>query len=177
MTFCGPLLLRNLALSGFSAFGIRSFLRCCFLCESDCHLVACESSVTRLPSAECAINLFILLHTDLTGPWRQLVPKFSMHDLIPSPSGTLPQSQAVPCRQSGVPLSLAPHDTHRVVRVCLIFDYYPATCGPKGHGSSSAAAEAAAVLLLTCILVRSQTGIAGHSRTDPLSPSPDGVCV
>ena len=46
--------------------------------------------------------------------------------------------------------------------------YYPATCRPKGHGSSSAAAEASAVLLLHMYnLIMSQTGIAGHSRAPP----------
>ena len=33
--------------------------------------------------------------------------------------------------------------------------FYPATCGPKGHGSSSDAAEAAAVLLLHIVLTLS----------------------
>ena len=37
----------------------------------------------------CAINVFILPHTDPTGSWRQLVSAgFYQHDLIPSPTGT-----------------------------------------------------------------------------------------
>ena len=32
---------------------------------------------------------------------------------------------------------------HDALRVCVILCLYPATCSPKGHGSGSAAAEAA----------------------------------
>ena len=46
----------------------------------------------------------------------------------------------------------------------LSFIFYPATCVPNGYGSSSVAAEAAAILLLTYILILSQTGITDHSR-------------
>ena len=48
--------------------------------------------------------------------------------------------------------------------VCATFYFfYPAACGPKGHGSNGIA--------FTYILMLSQTGIAGHSRAPlPLPP-------
>ena len=63
---------------------------------------------------------------------------------------------------------LSPRLRHQ--HLCVVFYFYPETCGPKGHGSSSAAAEAAAALLFACILILPQTGIAGHSRA-PLAPA------
>ena len=47
----------------------------------------------------------------------------------------------------------------RLGRVCIISFTYPATCGPKGHDGSTAAAEAASVFLLQIGLVLSQTRV------------------
>ena len=48
--------------------------------------------------------------------------------------------------------------------------YYPATCGPKGRGSGSTAADATAAGFFKSIRILSQTDIAGQSRA-PLSPT------
>ena len=52
----------------------------------------------------------------------------------------------------------------------LSFIYYPATCGPKGHGSGGVAAEATAVGFYTSVFPWPQTEPV-ISRT-PVSPSP-----
>ena len=56
------------------------------------------------------------------------------------------------------------------VCVCVIFYFYTATCGPKGHGSGLLLPSQAAAGLLNFTYFLTQIGIFNHSRV-PLSPT------